>query len=187
MAGPGPRRRKRDRQTGLPVAPPPTGVQPDQLAKPRHVADDPIASKTWDFVVQVLADRGDLRPAFAVAVALLSTEFARHVQAATLARQQPLIEDNRGIRSNPLNAVAAAAGRAAADLARDFALTPSSLARIDAPAVAGPAAASAADRDTVRSDDPDVDALEAFFLDNGSKEEVTRTTAEVLERRRRRR
>jgi len=133
MGGHGPRRRHRDRKTGLPVAPPPTDVKPDQLVKPPHVAGDPIASKTWDHVVAILAERGDLRPAFSVAVALLATEYSRHVQAATLARQTPLIQDNRGIRSNPLNAVAAAAGRAAADLAKELALTPSSLARVDLP------------------------------------------------------
>lgn len=135
MAGRGPRKRKVD-HNGMPVSPRPTGVVAGDLTMPPHVSRDPIAASVWRDTAAILQERGDLKPSYGLALALLAVEYARHVGAAELARREPIVTDGRGPRANPACTVAASAARIAADMMRELGLTPASLARVDLPAEA---------------------------------------------------
>jgi len=135
MAGRGPRKRKVD-SNGLPVSPRPTGVVAGDLTMPPHVSRDPIAAAVWQSTVAILQERGDLKPAYGIALAMLAVEYSRHVGAAELARREPIVVDGRGPRANPACTVAASAARIVGDLLKELALTPASVARVDLPAAA---------------------------------------------------
>ena len=184
----GPRKRKRD-TNGFPMAPPTSGITGVDIAKPQHVADDPVASDMFDKVVGFLAQRGDLRKSHELALGLLAGEWSRHVGAARIARETPIVDGPRGPKAHPAAGIAAAAARVARDLLADFGLTPASLARIDVPA--GPSGPSAIDRfiakkngDRVTPADHDVDDMQRFLLTHGTDEEKARVVAEVLADRR---
>jgi phage terminase small subunit len=184
----GPRKRSRDKH-GIPTPPPPSGVMGTDIEKPPHVADDPVASDTFDKVVGYLAARGDLRKSHELALGLLAGEWSRHVGAARIARATPIVDGPRGPKAHPAAGVAAAAARVARDLLADFGLTPASLARIDVPAA--PAGPSLVDRyralkngSKVTPDDPDLDDMQRFHLRHGTEAEKERVTAEVLDNRR---
>jgi len=184
----GPRKRPRDKY-GAPTAPPPSGVTAVDIEKPQHVADDPVASAMFDKLVGFLAARGDLRKSHELALGLLAGEWSRHVGAARIARETPIVDGPRGPKAHPAAGVAAAAARVARDLLADFGLTPASLARIDLPAA--PDGPSLVDRyrakkngSKVTPTDPDLDDMQRFMLLHGTDEEKARVTAEVLEDRR---
>ena len=184
----GPRKRKRD-TNGFPMAPPTSGVTGVDIEKPQHVADDPVASDVFDKVVGFLAQRGDLRKSHELALGLLAGEWSRHVGAARIARETPIVDGPRGPKAHPAAGIAAAAARVARDLLADFGLTPASLARIDVPAA--PAGPSAVDRyrelkhgSTVSPTDSDLDEMQRFYLRHGTDAEKERVTAEVLGNRR---
>jgi phage terminase small subunit len=171
MAGRGPRRKKRDSHTGLPLAPVATGVL--GISKPEHVASNPLASRVFDQVASHLASRGDLRPGYELAISLLASEWARYVTANAIASQSPLIEGTRGPRSHPACQVAAAAARTVRDLLSEFGLTTASLSRCDIPA-SPPKGMGAIDffrlkaKRTVDPDDADLDELQRHQLTYGS-------------------
>lgn len=184
----GPRKQPRDKH-GLTMPPPPSGVRGTDVEKPQHVADDPVASDVFDKVVGYLAARGDLRKSHELALGLLAGEWSRHVGAARIARETPIVDGPRGPKAHPAAGVAAAAARVARDLLSDFGLTPASLARIDVPAA--PTGPSAIDRfvakkygDRVTPDDRDLDEMQRFMLMHGNAEEKARVTADVIENRR---
>lgn len=178
----GPRKRPRN-EYGFTTPPPPSGVTGVDIEKPKHVADDPVASDVFDRVVGYLAARGDLRKSHELALGLLAGEWSRHVGAARIARETPIVDGPRGPKAHPAAGVAAAAARVARDLLSDFGLTPASLARIDVPA--RPAVFAAKNNGgTVTPDDPDVDDMQRFVLMHGTADEIARVTAEVLEDRR---
>jgi len=184
----GPRKRPRDTH-GLPTAPAASGVMPSDIEKPQHVADDAVASDVFDKVVGFLAARGDLRKSHELALGLLAGEWSRHVGAARIARETPIVDGPRGPKAHPAAGIAAAAARVARDLLADFGLTPASLARIDVPA--GPSGPSAVDRyvaardlQNVTPDDRDLDDMQRFMLRHGTDAERAAVVASVLEDRR---
>lgn len=129
----GPRKRTRDTH-GLPTATAASGVIACDIEKPPHVADDPVASAVFDKVVGFLASRGDLRKSHELALGLFAGEWSRHVGAARIARETPIVDGPRGPKAHPAAGIAAAAARVARDLLSDFGLTPASLSRVDVPA-----------------------------------------------------
>ena len=184
----GPRRRPRDKH-GLPAAPAPSGVTGVDIEKPEHVVDDPVASAVFDKLVGFLAARGDLRKSHELALGLLAGEWSRHVGAARIARETPIVDGPRGPKAHPAAGVAAAAARVARDLLADFGLTPASLARIDVPPA--PSMPSAIDvfrarrkLSCVSPTDPDLDDLQRLTLEQGTDEEKAVVVAQVLEDRR---
>jgi phage terminase small subunit len=183
----GPRKRPRDKH-GLPAAPPPSGVTGFDIEKPQHVADDPVASAVFDKVVGFLAARGDLRKSHELALGLLAGEWSRHVGAARIARETPIVDGPRGPKAHPAAGIAAAAARVARDLLADFGLTPASLSRIDVPAA--PPGPSVLDRfvakrngSTVTPDDRDLDDMQRFLLLHGTDDEKASVRAQVLDAR----
>jgi len=184
----GPRKRSRDKY-GILSAPPPSGVTGVDIEKPQHVADDTVASAVFDKLVGYLAARGDLRKSHELALGLLAGEWSRHVGAARIARQTPIVDGPRGPKAHPAAGVAAAAARVARDLLADFGLTPASLARIDLPQrPAGPSLIdnflAKRDASTVSANDADLDDLQRFQLLHGTETEKARVAASVLEDRR---
>jgi phage terminase small subunit len=184
----GPRRRPRDKH-GIPTAPPPSGVTGVDIEKPQHVADDAVASAVFDKLVGYLAARGDLRKSHELALGLLAGEWSRHVGAARIARQTPIVDGPRGPKAHPAAGVAAAAARVARDLLADFGLTPASLSRIDVPQrPAGPSLIDTflAKRDAskVTADDADLDDMQRFQLLHGTAAEKAEVVASVLDDRR---
>ena len=184
----GPRKRPRDK-FGLPSAPPPSGVTGFDSEKPQHIADDAVASAVFDKLVGFLAQRGDLRKSHELALGLLAGEWSRHVGAARIARETPIVDGPRGPKAHPAAGVAAAAARVARDLLADFGLTPASLARIDVPS--RPTAPSLVDKfrakrdaSRVTPDDTDLDDMQRFMLAHGTDAETAATVAEVLDDRR---
>lgn len=177
----GPRKRTRDKH-GLPTAPPPSGVAGADIEKPQHVADDPVASAVFDKLVGYLAARGDLRKSHELALGLLAGEWSRHVGAACIARQTPIVDGPRGPKAHPAAGVAAAAARVARDLLADFGLTPASLARIDVPQ--RQPGGVVRDMSAVSPVDPDLDDLQRFTLTNGTAAERAAAVDDVLENRR---
>jgi len=183
----GPRKRPRDKH-GLPTAPPPSGVTGFDIEKPQHVADDAVASAVFDKLVGFLAQRGDLRKSHELALGLLAGEWSRHVGAARIARETPIVDGPRGPKAHPAAGIAAAAARVARDLLADFGLTPASLARIDVPAA--PAGPSLIDRfrakrngDRVTPDDADVTAEQRHVLLFGTEDEKAAVVADIVEDR----
>jgi phage terminase small subunit len=184
----GPRKRSRDKH-GIPTAPPPSGVTGVDIEKPQHVADDAVASAVFDKLVGYLAARGDLRKSHELALGLLAGEWSRHVGAARIARETPIVDGPRGPKAHPAAGVAAAAARTAKDLLEAFGLTPSSLARIDVPAApAGPSLIdkfrAKRDASRVTADDVDLDDMQRFMLLHGTDAEKAQVVADVLEDRR---
>lgn len=173
----GPRKRTRDKH-GFPAAPPPSGVMGFDVEKPQHVADDAVASAVFDKLVGYLAQRGDLRKSHELALGLLAGEWSRHVGAARIARETPIVDGPRGPKAHPAAGVAAAAARVARDLLADFGLTPASLARIDVPS--RPASVGVRDPSTVSPDDPDVDDVQRFKLLHGTAAEKAEVVKDVL-------
>jgi phage terminase small subunit len=181
----GPRKRPRN-ALGLPTAPPPSGVTGVDIEKPQHVADDAVASDVFDRVVGYLAARGDLRKSHELALGLLAGEWSRHVGAARIARETPIVDGPRGPKAHPAAGVAAAAARTAKDLLEAFGLTPSSLARIDVPAA--PAGPSLVDRyralknaSKVTPDDRDLTAEQRHTLLYGTDDEKAAVVADVID------
>lgn len=177
----GPRKRPRDKH-GFTTPPPPSGVTGVDIEKPQHVAADPVASAVFDKLVGYLATRGDLRKSHELSLGLLAGEWSRHVGAARIARETPIVDGPRGPKAHPAAGVAAAAARVARDLLSDFGLTPASLARIDVPQ--RPAGAVMRDMSKVSPDDPDVDDVRRFFLTHGTDAEKAAAVADVLDDRR---
>lgn len=184
----GPRKRPLDKH-GIPTAPAPSGVMGFDIEKPQHVADDAVASAVFDKLVGFLAARGDLRKSHELALGLLAGEWSRHVGAAQIARETPIVDGPRGPKAHPAAGVAAAAARVARDLLADFGLTPASLARIDVPQ--RPTAPSLVDRfrakrdaSRVTPDDPDLDDMQRFKLLHGTPTEKAEAVADVLDNRR---
>jgi phage terminase small subunit len=177
----GPRKRPLDKH-GLPTAPPPSGVTGFDIEKPQHVADDAVASAVFDKLVGFLAQRGDLRKSHELALGLLAGEWSRHVGAACIARQTPIVDGPRGPKAHPAAGVAAAAARVARDLLADFGLTPASLARIDVPQ--RQPGGGVRDMSAVSPDDPDLDDLQRFKLIDGTPAEKAEVIDEVLADRR---
>jgi phage terminase small subunit len=184
----GPRKRPRDMH-GLPTAPSPSGITGVDIEKPQHVADDAVASAVFDKLVGFLAQRGDLRKSHELALGLLAGEWSRHVGAARIARETPIVDGPRGPKAHPAAGIAAAAARVARDLLADFGLTPASLARIDVPAA--PAGPSAIDKfiakrggSTVTPDDRDLDDMQRFTLMHGTHAEKAAVVAKVVDARR---
>lgn len=130
MGARGPRTKPRP---GDPARSPMPEGEAGRPEKPAHVAEDPVASKAFDDVVESLERLGILRKSHEMPLALFSTEWARHVFAARLARQEPIVDGPRGPKANPAAGVASQAARVALDLLRDFGLTPAALGRIDIP------------------------------------------------------
>jgi phage terminase small subunit len=128
----GPRRRPRDAH-GLTAAPAASTVTPADVVAPAHVAEDPIAADVFERVTHYLAARGDLRRSHELPIALLATEWSRHVAAVRIARDTPIVEGSRGPRAHPAAGIAAQAARTVKDLCESFALTPASLGRVDLP------------------------------------------------------
>jgi phage terminase small subunit len=183
----GPRKRPRN-AFGLPTMPPPSGVAGTDIEKPQHVADDPVASATFDRLVGYLAARGDLRKSHELALGLLAGEWSRHVGAARIARETPIVDGPRGPKAHPAAGVAAAAARTAKDLLESFGLTPSSLARIDVPAApVGPSVIDRfrAKRDAanVTPDDRDLTPEQRHVLLYGTDDEKAAVVADVIEDR----
>lgn len=183
----GPRKRPRDTH-GLPTAPVASGVMPCDIEKPQHVADDAVASAIFDKVVGFLAARGDLRKSHELALGLLAGEWSRHVGAARIARETPIVDGPRGPKAHPAAGIAAAAARVARDLLADFGLTPASLARIDVPAA--PAGPSIIDRfvakragSKVTPDDRDLSPEQRHTLLYGTEAEKAAVVADVVEDR----
>ena len=183
----GPRKRPRN-EHGLPAMPAPSGVGGTDIEKPQHVADDPVASDTFDKLVGFLAARGDLRKSHELALGLLAGEWSRHVGAARIARETPIVDGPRGPKAHPAAGIAAAAARVARDLLSDFGLTPSSLARIDVPAA--PAGPSLVDRyrglkngSTVTPDDRDLTAEQRRTLLYGTDVEKAAVVDAVVDSR----
>jgi phage terminase small subunit len=181
----GPRKRTRN-ALGLPTAPPPSGVTGVDIEKPQHVADDAVASAVFDKLVGYLAARGDLRKSHELALGLLAGEWSRHVGAARIARETPIVDGPRGPKAHPAAGVAAAAARVARDLLADFGLTPASLARIDVPAA--PAGPSLVDRyralknaSKVTPDDRDLTAEQRHTLLYGTDDEKAAVVADVID------
>lgn len=110
------------------------GGVPGRPEKPPHVAEDPVASKAFDDVVEALEGMRILRKSHEMPLALFATEWSRHVFAARIARAEPIVSGPRGTKANPAAGVASQAARVALDLLRDFALTPAALSRVDVPA-----------------------------------------------------
>ena len=184
----GPRRRSRNKH-GIPTAPAPSGVTGVDIEKPQHVADDPVASAMFDKVVGFLAARGDLRKSHELALGLLAGEWSRHVGAARIARETPIVDGPRGPKAHPAAGVAAAAARVARDLLADFGLTPASLARIDLPQrPAGPSLIDKfrgkCDASKVTAEDADLDDMQRFLLLHGTDAERAEVVASVLDDRR---
>lgn len=179
----GPRKRPRDKH-GLPTAPPPSGVTGFDIEKPQHVADDAVASAVFDKLVGFLAQRGDLRKSHELALGLLAGEWSRHVGAARIARETPIVDGPRGPKAHPAAGVAAAAARVARDLLADFGLTPASLARIDVPQRPAGVHCGKRDMSTVSPDDPDLDDLQRFKLLEGTPAEKAEVVDDVLTDRR---
>jgi len=177
----GPRKRPRDKH-GLPTAPPPSGVTNFDIEKPQHIADDAVASAVFDKLVGFLAQRGDLRKSHELALGLLAGEWSRHVGAARIARETPIVDGPRGPKAHPAAGVAAAAARVARDLLADFGLTPASLARIDVPQ--RPAGIGMGNTATVSPNDADVDDMQRFHLLHGNEAEKATVIDDVLENRR---
>lgn len=183
----GPRRRPRDKH-GLPAAPAPSGVTGVDIVKPEHVADDPVASAVFDRLVGYLAARGDLRKSHELPLGLLAGEWSRHVGAARIARETPIVDGVRGPRAHPAAGIAAQAARTAKDLLESFGLTPASLSRIDVPQrPTGPSLIDKfrARRDAARvsPDDDDVDEVQRLQLLHGTDAEKAAVVASVLEDR----
>lgn len=183
----GPRKIARDSH-GIPMAPAPSGVAAAAIEKPQHVADDAVASDVFDKLVGFLAQRGDLRKSHELALGLLAGEWSRHVGAARIARETPIVDGPRGPKAHPAAGIAAAAARVARDLLADFGLTPASLARIDVPAA--PAGPSIIDRfrakrngDRVTPDDSDVTPEQRHVLLYGTEAEKAAVVADVVEDR----
>jgi len=181
MAGRGPRKRKVD-GNGIPLPVSATGVS--TIPKPKHVAADRVASECFDSVVALLAARGDLRPAYALAIGLLASEHARYVVAATLARKEPLVGGTRGLRANPAAAIAAAAGRTVMSLLQELGFTAAAMSRIDVPTRPTSSTTGSASKTTVAADDPDVDDWQRFQLTTGTEAEKAAVVADVLDNRR---
>lgn len=173
----GPRKRPRDAR-GFKAAPAPSGVTAVDIEKPQHVADDAVASAVFDKLVGFLAARGDLRKSHELALGLLAGEWSRHVGAARIARETPIVDGARGPKAHPAAGVAAAAARVARDLLSDFGLTPASLARIDVPT--RPPSGSTS---SVSPDDRDLDELQRYTLTHGTDEEKAAVVAAVLDAR----
>lgn len=183
----GPRRRPRDKH-GLPASPTPSGVAAMDVEKPAHIADDPVASSVFDKVTGYLAARGDLRKSHELAIALLAGEWSRHVAAARIARETPIIDGPRGAKAHPACGVAAAAARVARDLLSDFGLTPAALARCDIPQrPAGPSIIdqfrAKRDASRVTPDDDDLDEVQRLQLLHGTEADRKAVIASVLEDR----
>lgn len=183
----GPRKRPRN-ALGLPTMPAPSGVAGTDIEKPQHVADDPVASAVFDKLVGYLAARGDLRKSHELALGLLSGEWSRHVGAARIARETPIVDGPRGPKAHPAAGIAAAAARVARDLLADFGLTPASLGRIDVPAApVGPSVIDRfrAKRDAakVTPDDHDLTPEQRHTLLCGTDDEKAAVVADVVEDR----
>jgi len=181
----GPRKRPRDKH-GFAVSPAPSGVT--GVEKPQHVADDPVASVVFDKLVGYLAARGDLRKSHELALGLLAGEWSRHVGAARIARETPIVDGPRGPKAHPAAGVAAQAARTAKDLLESFGLTPASLSRIDVPQrPTGPSLIDKfrARRDAARvsPDDDDVDEVQRLQLLHGTEADRKAVIASVLEDR----
>lgn len=184
----GPRRRPRDKH-GLPTVSPPSGLAGIDMEKPQHVADDAVASAMFDKLVGFLAVRGDLRKSHELALGLLAGEWSRHVGAARIARETPIVDGPRGPKAHPAAGIAAAAARVARDLLSDFGLTPASLARIDVPAA--PAGPSIIDRfvakragSVVTPDDRDLTPEQRHTLLYGTDADKAAVVADVVDDRR---
>jgi len=121
------------RKKWIPGDPPKVVADSGRPAKPAHVAEDEIASKAFDDVVEALEKMGILRKSHEMPIALFATEWSRHVVAARIARAAPIVDGPRGPKANPAAGVASQAARVALDLLRDFALTPAALGRVDVP------------------------------------------------------
>jgi phage terminase small subunit len=180
----GPRKLARDKH-GIPMAPAPSGVAAAAIEKPQHVADDPVASDVFDKVVGYLAARGDLRKSHELPLGLLAGEWSRHVAAARIARETPIVDGPRGPKAHPAAGIAAAAARTAKDLLESFGLTPSSLSRIDVPAA--PAGPSVVDRfiakkagSKVTPDDRDLTPEQRHTLLYGTDDEKAAVVADVV-------
>jgi phage terminase small subunit len=183
----GPRKRPRN-AFGLPTMPPPSGVTGTDIEKPQHVADDPVASATFDKLVGFLAARGDLQKSHELALGLLAGEWSRHVGAARIARETPIVDGPRGPKAHPAAGIAAAAARVARDLLADFGLTPASLARVDVPTE--PEGPSVIDRyvalkngSKVTPADRDLTAAQRRTLLYGTEDEKAAVVAAVVDAR----
>jgi len=183
----GPRKRTRN-AFGLPTMPAPSGVAGTDIEKPQHIADDPVASATFDKLVGYLAARGDLRQSHELALGLLAGEWSRHVGAARIARETPIVDGPRGPKAHPAAGIAAAAARVARDLLADFGLTPASLARVDVPTE--PEGPSVIDRyvalkngSKVTPADRDLTAAQRRTLLYGTEDEKAAVVADVVDAR----
>jgi phage terminase small subunit len=183
----GPRKRPRN-AFGLPTMPAPSGVAGTDIEKPQHVADDPVASAVFDKLVGYLAARGDLRKSHELALGLLAGEWSRHVGAARIARETPIVDGPRGPKAHPAAGIAAAAARVARDLLADFGLTPASLARVDVPTE--PEGPSVIDRyvalkngSKVTPADRDLTAAQRRTLLYGTEDEKAAVVADVVDAR----
>lgn len=184
----GPRKCPRDKH-GFTMPPTPSGVTNVDIEKPKHIADDPVASAVFDKLVGYLAQRGDLRKSHELALGLLAGEWSRHVGAARIARETTIVDGPRGPKAHPAASVAAAAARVARDLLADFGLTPASLARIDVPT--DPSGPSEIDRFVARRagtkvtrDDRDLSAVQRHTLLYGTEPEKGAVVDDVVQKRR---
>ncbi len=181
MAGRGPRKKKVN-GLGMPISPAPTGV--GTLPIPAHVQADPVAAACFGAVVGLLATRGDLRPAYQMAIGLLSVEHSRYVAASAIARKTPVVGGTRGPRAHPAAAIAAAAGRTVLGLLQELGLTAASAARIDVPARSATALAAGPLKLSVELGDADLDDLERFQMVHGTDAEKAAVVESVLAIRR---
>lgn len=140
--------RKTSHRFGAPPASSmPTG-EAGRPPKPAHVKEDKVASKAFDDAADALERLGILRRSHEMPLALFAVEWSRHVYAARIAREAPIVDGPRGSKANPAAGVASQAARVALDLLRDFGLTPAALARVDVPP----------------APDPELTALDEFIL-----------------------
>lgn len=179
----GPRKRPRNAH-GVLVAPAPSGGTGGDIEKPQHVADDAVASAVFDKLVGYLAARGDLRKSHELPLALLAGEWSRHVGAARIARETPIVDGPRGPKAHPAAGIAAQAARTAKDLLESFGLTPASLGRIDVPQrPAGPSLIdkfrARRDASRVKADDDDLTDEQRHALLAGTPAERAAAEQEV--------
>jgi len=173
------------RKKWKPGEPRKTGGVDGRPEKPAHVAEDPVASKAFDDVVEALEGMRIIRKSHEMPLALFATEWSRHVFAARIARAEPIVVGPRGTKANPAAGVASQAARVALDLLRDFGLTPAALGRVAVPE--GAAGPSMIDRfvakkngDRVTADDRDLTAEQRQILLYGTAAEKAEVVADVI-------
>lgn len=102
-------------------------------AKPETIADDPVASREWDRVVDLLTDRSVLSPADLGILVSYCSAYSRVVQVRAELLHQPLTvvnEESGVIKAHPLLGVLSGAERSLYTFASALGLTPTDRGRV---------------------------------------------------------